>query len=68
MDKRFRYLLYYSLGVLILMTIFNFFFLNHINTEEITYSRFQQMLEAGEISQVSIESNRILILPSEETG
>jgi len=60
--------LYYSLGVLILMTIFNFFFLNHINTEEITYSRFQQMLEAGEISQVSIESNRILILPSEETG
>ena len=27
MDKRFRYLLYYSLGVLILMTIFNFLFL-----------------------------------------
>lgn len=56
-------------GALLAVMIFSYLSrqINAAKTEEITYNRFLDMIKAGDIENVEIQSDRILITPKKKT-
>ena len=66
-NKKFKYLVYYITGVMILLLILNSV-LRSARTEHIKYSEFEKMVEQKAIEEVQISDNQIIIVPKEKKG
>lgn len=66
-NKKFTYLIYYVVGVMILLLVLNSV-LKSTRTEHIKYSDFENMIEEKNIKEVQITNDRIIIIPKEEKG
>lgn len=66
-DKKFKYAVYYSIGVIIVILILNYIMVS-IKTEEITYNKFLDLLAQKKISEVQVTPTRIDIIPNDNSG
>lgn len=66
-DKKFKYAIYYSIGVIFLVLILNYIKVS-VSTESITYNRFLDLLSQKKISEVEVTQDRITIIPKENSG
>lgn len=66
-SKKFRYLVYYVVGVLILLIILNSV-MRSFGTQHIKYSEFEKMLSEKKIEEVQITDNELVIIPKVEKG
>jgi cell division protease FtsH len=66
-DKKYKYGVYYIIGVIFLLLTANYFLVN-MNTSEITYNKFLQMLSEKKVEKVIVQSDKITIIPKLEEG
>ncbi|MCR3758776.1 ATP-dependent zinc metalloprotease FtsH [Clostridium felsineum] len=66
-DNKYKYAIFYTLGAIIFVLIVNYV-ASSIRTEEITYNKFLDLLNAKKISEVNISDEKIMILPKENAG
>ncbi|PJI07757.1 MULTISPECIES: ATP-dependent zinc metalloprotease FtsH [Clostridium] len=66
-DKKFKYAIYYTLGVIVFVLLFNYA-ASSIRTEEISYNKFLDLLKAKKISQVNVSQQKIVIVPKDNAG
>lgn len=66
-DKKLKYAIFYSLGVMIFVLIINYASAA-IRTQEITYNKFLDLLQSKKISQVEVSDDKIVIMPKAGTG
>ncbi|MFL0248951.1 ATP-dependent zinc metalloprotease FtsH [Clostridium neuense] len=66
-DKKLKYAIFYSLGVMVFVLIINYASAA-IRTQEITYNKFLDLLGSKKISQVEVSDDKIVIIPKAGTG
>lgn len=66
-SKKFKYLIYYAAGVLILLMVLNSV-MKSFGTQHIKYSEFEKMLSEKKIEEVQITDNELVIMPKVEKG
>lgn len=66
-NKKLKYTAYYAIGVVILIMILNFVWVD-MNNQAIKYNEFLQMVNDKKIEEVQISSDRIVIVPKVEEG
>lgn len=66
-SKKFKYVSYYVVGVLILLIILNSV-MKSFGTQHIKYSEFEKMLSEKKIEEVQITDNELVIIPKVEKG
>jgi cell division protease FtsH len=66
-DKKYKYGVYYIIGVIFLLLTANYFLVN-MNTSEITYNKFLQLLSEKKVEKVIVQSDKITIIPKLEEG
>nr|WP_089041024.1 ATP-dependent zinc metalloprotease FtsH [Clostridium acetobutylicum] len=66
-DNKYKYAIFYTLGAIIFVLLVNYA-ASSIRTEEITYNKFLDLLNAKKVSQVNISDEKIMIVPKENAG
>ncbi|MCY6355949.1 ATP-dependent zinc metalloprotease FtsH [Clostridium sp. ZS2-4] len=66
-SKKFKYLIYYVAGVLILLIALNSV-MKSFGTQHIKYSEFEKMLSEKKIEEVQITDNELVIMPKVKNG
>lgn len=66
-DKKLKYAIFYSLGVIIFVLIINYASAV-IRTQEITYNKFLDLLQNKKVSQVEVSADKIVVIPKDGTG
>jgi cell division protease FtsH len=66
-DKKYKYGLYYVIGAILIILTLNYFVMN-MNTQEITYNNFLQMLSDKKVEKVMVQTDRITIIPKAVEG
>lgn len=66
-DKKYKYGIFYIIGVIFVVLLLNYM-INDINTEQISYNKFLDLLQEKKVEKVTVQSNKIIIIPKDEEG
>ncbi|MDP4145833.1 MAG: ATP-dependent zinc metalloprotease FtsH [Bacillota bacterium] len=66
-DKKFKYAAYYAVAVMVVVLMINYF-ATDLNTEQITYNKFLDLLSQKKIAEVQISDDKITMIPKSDSG